>query len=193
MVRPTTDQVAVHDARLVNKRASTNLEVEFTFAHGGHAPALYTSGISRYLHAVTHTGDRLVRLKKVPCDTDQVRVVAYIFRGTASGEKNAQILLWIHISKGNVGFDGVTLELASDFAVPVRSNLVQDHMVTPLLRPGHHRLKIIFLQTVIRIQCVYSLGRIADYNQYLIHRLVTFSFFISQNLTCPQHRFSRPA
>lgn len=164
VVSAPADQIAVHNAWLVHESPAAHLKVEFAFGHSRHLPALHASGVSGYLHAVTYAGDGFVGLEKVPCDTDEIFVVAYVLRSATAREKYTQIFLWLDILKSNIRLQRVALEFPRYLPVPVGRNLVHDHVVSPLLGPGHDRLKTVFLQTIVRIQRIDRLGGVANYN-----------------------------
>jgi len=169
VIRPPADKVAVHYARLVHEYPAAHFEVEFALWYSRHLPALNASGVSRYFHAVTNAGDGLVGLEEMPCNPHEVFVVSNVLRRPAAGEKYAEIFLRLNILKSNVRLQRIALEFPRNLPVPVRRNLVQHHVVSPLFRPRHDRLKTVFLQAIIRIKRIDRFSGITNYNKYLIH------------------------
>ena len=169
VIRPSADEVAIHYTGLVNESPAAHFEIKFAFGHGRHFPALHASGVSWYFHTVANACDGLIRLEKMPRDTDKVLIIAYVFRCPAAREKYADIFLGPDVLKSNIRSQCVALELPRDLPVPVGRYLVHDHVISPLFRPGHDRLETIFLQAIVRIQRIDRLGGVTNYYKYLIH------------------------
>ena len=84
MESATTDEVAINYTRLIDKNAAANFQIKFAFGNGCHSPTLNTSGIGWDFDSMADTGNRLVRVKEMACDTDKVFVVTNVFRRPAT-------------------------------------------------------------------------------------------------------------
>jgi hypothetical protein len=134
MIRPAANEVTIYNAGLIDKYAATDFQVEFALRDGCHSPTFHTAGLSRDFNTMANTGYGLVRLEKVPRDSNQIFIVSEVLRCSPSLKKDAQVFIRIYILKGCVGLNRVTLELTCDFAVPVQRNLTRPLLIN---RPGH--------------------------------------------------------
>ena len=113
VIRSAAHKVAVHDARLVDKRAPADFEVELALWDRRHLSPLYAVGIRGNLDTVTYTRDGFVFLEEVTRDAHQVLIVAQVFGRPAPREKDTYILLRVNVLKRDVRFNSVALELTS--------------------------------------------------------------------------------
>ena len=70
VVRPSADEVAVHDAGFVYESPAADLQIEPAFGDGRHPPAPDAVGVSWYLHTVTNTRDWFVPVEEMPGNAD---------------------------------------------------------------------------------------------------------------------------
>jgi len=114
MIRAAADQVAIHDAGLVDEDPADDLEVELALGDGGHAAALEDARTRRYLDAMADGCDRLVGLEEMTRDADQIGIVSQILGGATPGEEDPQILFRADVPERNGRLDRVAFELARD-------------------------------------------------------------------------------
>ena len=80
-VRSPTNQVTIHNARLVDEDTTTDLKVELTLGNGGHTPTRDAVSVGGNLHAVAYASDRFAGLKEMACHADEIFVVARCIPG----------------------------------------------------------------------------------------------------------------
>ena len=66
-------------------------------------------GVSGDFDNMTDSTDRLAGIEEVTCDTDQIAVVADVFRCPAGAEVDAQIVIRVDVGKSDVGFERIAL------------------------------------------------------------------------------------
>lgn len=161
--RPAADQVAVDDARLVDKDPAADFEVELAFRHRGHAAAADAIGGGRDFDAVADAGDREFLVEEVPCDSHQVCVIADVLRRAAAAEKDAEVFLGLYILERLIGDERVALEFACDR--PSWLNLVEDHVVAALLGRDDDGLPTFFLNAIEGVERIDGFRGVADDDQ----------------------------
>lgn len=157
------DEIAVDDTSFIDKNPPGNFEIELAFRDGGHAAAFHAVGVGRNFHAVANRGDWFVLRKKILCDADEILIVADVFRGATTGEKNSKVVLLIHFGKRQISVEGVALPFLGDG--PAGFHFVHDHLIGTLFRSNHDGFDPGFDQAVVWIEGVESLGGVSDDNE----------------------------
>ena len=160
VVGAAADEVTVDHTGFVDKDAATDFQIELALGHGGHAASLHSTGTCWNFHAMADAGDGFVLVEEVLGDADQVGVFADVFGCAATGEEDAEIVLFLNFTEGDFGFDLITLPFLGDG--PTGTHFVHHHLVAPLFRRGDYRTIASFLQAVEGVEGVEGFGGVAD-------------------------------
>lgn len=163
VIRAPTDEIPVHDARLVNKNAAAHFEIEPALGNRRHAPTLDAAGVRGDFHAMANRGDRLSRIEEVPRDTDEIFVVANVFGRSTTAEKDSQVIFRGDFAERHFRIDRIALPLPGDR--PAGFHFVQHQLVFLAPWTSQDRSETRFLQPVVGIQRIERLRGIADNQQ----------------------------